>query len=229
MKIALIGYGKMGKEVEKSALARGHIITERAEADLWIDFAHKEGILSRINEALLQKKPFVIGTTGWHDLLAEAQKRTLEADGTLMVSANFSLGVNLFLSVVKEASRLLYPFDSYDVAGFELHHNQKADSPSGTAKMMAEALLSRFPTKKRALFDCPNRPIAKDELQISSLRVGHLPGTHSVIFDSPADTITLTHEARSRAGFALGAIIAAEWVQGKTGFFTMQDLMEDYA
>lgn len=229
MKIALIGHGKMGKEVEKCALARGHTIAVKEEADLWIDFSHPSGILERIDQALQLGKPHVIGTTGWDNLFEEAKKRTLQKQGALFVSANFSLGVNLFLAVVKETCKLISPFTLYDVAGHEIHHNQKIDSPSGTARLIAEAVLQTFPTKKRALYQIPDRKIAPDELAFSSLRVGHVPGTHSLVFDSPCDTITLTHEARSREGFALGAVMAAEWLLNKKGFFTMQDFMEDYA
>lgn len=208
MKIALIGYGKMGKAVEKVALAREHTITNKDEADLWIDFSHKTGIMERIEEALALHKPFVIGTTDWQEHQAKAEELTNLKGGALFVSPNFSLGLNLFLKVLKEAQKLIAPFKLYDTAGFELHHNQKKDSPSGTARLIAEELgLKEF----------------------AAVRVGHIPGTHTVLFDSSVDTITITHEARSREGFALGAVIAAEWLTGKKGFFTMRDLMEDYA
>ena len=205
MKIALIGYGRMGKEVERSALLRGHTITSKEEADVWIDFSHPKDMLERVNEALAHHKPFVIGTTGWDP--EEAKKRTLAQQGALFFAPNFSLGVHLFLKIVQEAYKRLSPLGLYDVAGHEIHHNQKLDSPSGTAKLLSTIIGKEF----------------------SSTRVGYVPGTHTITFDSPCDTITLKHEARSREGFALGAVIAAEWLQDKKGFFTMEDLMEDYA
>ncbi len=207
MKIALIGYGRMGKEIERSALLRGHTLTSKEEAAVWIDFSNPVGILERINEALTSQKPFVIGTTGWDEKKEEAKKLTLIKEGSIFFAPNFSLGVNLFLKIIQEAYKLLAPLHLYDVAGHEIHHNQKMDSPSGTAKLLSTIIGKEF----------------------SSTRVGHVPGTHSIIFDSPFDTITLTHEARSREGFALGAVIAAEWLIGKKGFFTMENLMEAYA
>ena len=204
MRIALIGYGRMGKEVEKSALSRGHIITSKEEADVWIDFSHPEGILERVEEAIRLYKPFVIGTTGWDP--DEAKRLILARGGALFFAPNFSLGVNFFLKIVREAYRILTPLKLYDVAGHEIHHNMKLDSPSGTAKLLSTIIGKEF----------------------SSSRVGHVPGTHTITFDSPCDTITLTHEARSREGFALGSVIAAEWLIGKKGYFTMDDLMETY-
>lgn len=228
MRIALIGYGKMGKEVEKSALARDHIITSLIEADVWIDFSHPEGILDRIHDAIKLNKPYVIGTTGF-DIELARQIASEKKEAALFVSANFSLGVNLFLEIVKEACKLLHPFGLYDVAGEEIHHKEKIDSPSGTAKLIVNTVLQNFPEKKKALFNLPNRKLSQDELSFSSQRLGHVPGTHTLVFDSSCDTISLKHEARSREGFALGAVMAAEWLIGKKGFFTMQDLMEDYA
>lgn len=244
MKIALIGYGKMGKSIEKVAEQRGHSILVRIDplidshssaaktllqdVDVCIDFSHPEAVLDHIDLCASVSKPLVIGTTGWYDNMQEVKNKVLKSKIGVIWSANFALGVNLFLSVVKEAAKIFNPFENYDVAGFEIHHNQKIDSPSGTAKMIAEILLKELKQKQKILYTNDNRKIEKEELQFTSLRVGSVPGTHTVIFDSSSDTITLTHETRNRDSLSEGAVIAAEWIENKIGFFSIKDLMNHW-
>lgn len=221
MKIALIGYGKMGKLVETMAEKKGHNVISKiaphlktstisvetiGEADVCIDFSSADSVIDNLKACALHRKNVVIGTTGWEAQLDEA-KRIAETSGIGCVySPNFSVGVNVFMQIISHAAALVDAFDEYDVAGVEAHHNKKADSPSGTAKALADILRSRISRLKT--------------LEFASIRCGSIPGTHTVILDSPADTITLTHEARSKEGFAQGAVMAAEWIQGKQGFFT---------
>lgn len=244
MKLALIGYGKMGKTVERIAQGRGHSVIAKIdpligssntaaqtllqEVDVCIDFSDPKALKSHIDLCALSKKPLVIGTTGWYASLDQIKAQVEKAGIGVLYSPNFSLGVNLFLQIIKEASKLFEPFESYDVAGFEMHHNQKQDSPSGTAQAIASEILKNFRRKKKALFECVNRKVEAEELQLTTLRVGHVPGFHEVIFDSPHDSITLTHEARNRDGFAEGSLIAAEWLRGKVGFFSMDDLLKTF-
>lgn len=233
MKLALIGYGKMGRMIEEVALQRGHeivAIVDRSDAkatsreitfesmaavDVAIDFSHPSAAVENIRSLASLKKSFVVGVTGWMEHLAEVEAIVKKAEVGAIYGSNFSIGVNLFYQVVGFASKLLSRFEAYDVGVTEAHHNQKVDSPSGTALSIADIILEAFSERSR------------EDLPISSLRCGSIPGTHSVIFDSPVDTITLTHEARSRQGFALGAVMAAEWVAGKRGLFTVDEMVKE--
>jgi 4-hydroxy-tetrahydrodipicolinate reductase len=218
MKIALLGYGKMGKLCEQIALSRCHKIeavmtstTDRntfgktiASADVIIDFSHPECAVDNILMAAAHKKNIVVGTTGWTERLPEISQ-VIETSGIGFLHApNFSTGVALFNILASQASQLFEP-DSYDAAAIEIHHSKKVDAPSGTAKALAEAVEQERGGKK---------------VPISSVRVGNIPGTHTLIFSGPNETITITHEAHSRTGFAEGAIDAAEWLKGKSGLFT---------
>ncbi|MDR0719774.1 MAG: 4-hydroxy-tetrahydrodipicolinate reductase [Treponema sp.] len=176
-----------------------------------------------------QKIPVVCGTTGWYDKLPEIGAAVEKAGSALLWSSNFSLGVNLFYRIAEYAARLMDNYPEYDAGGFEVHHNKKADSPSGTAKILAEKVLARLRRKSRIVYDKLDRPPAGDELHFASLRVGAAPGIHSLVFDSDADSIEITHTARNREGLASGAISAAEWLCAKkrTGVFTIDDALED--
>ena len=176
-----------------------------------------------------EKIPVVTGTTGWYDKLPEIKQAVMEAGSSLVWSSNFSLGVNLFYRIAEYAAKLADPFKEYDVAGFETHHNNKADSPSGTAKILLERVLGKMSRKKRAVYETLNRKPAADEIHFASLRVGAVPGTHSLVFDSNADTIEINHIARSREGFATGAVLAMEWLTAKKrqGVFTVDDVLAD--
>ena len=245
MKIALIGYGKMGREVEQVVRKSGHAIAARIDpvsdladtaeisfqtigsADLCIEFTHPEAAYSNIEKVIQLHKPLVVGTTGWYQHLAAVEKLVLQENTGLVYAPNFSLGVNLFYRVAATAARLFHRFEEYDVCGAEAHHRLKVDSPSGTARKLSEIVLEQFPRKKRVVIDSLNREIQPEEFHLVSLRAGHFPGTHSLAFDSAADTIELTHTARSRAGFASGALLAAEWIVGRQGVYTFEQVLED--
>jgi len=199
------------------------------DADVVIEFSTPsvapENLLFLANE----KIPVVTGTTGWYDRLPEISNAVLSSGSSLLWSSNFSLGVNLFYRIACYAAKLMDPFKEYDVAGFETHHNNKADSPSGTAKNLVDMALGQMTRKKKAVYQTLERKPDADELHFASLRVGSAPGTHSLIFDSNADTIEITHTARNREGFASGAVLAAEWLaaEKRTGIFTMDDVLKD--
>ncbi|MBI2134006.1 4-hydroxy-tetrahydrodipicolinate reductase [Candidatus Woesearchaeota archaeon] len=244
MKIAIIGYGKMGKEVEKAARTRGIEIasiidkipgenrhteissTSLKGADVAIDFTKPKSALENIRKVAALKKNMVMATTGWYDQTAEAKEIIRKSGTGIICSTNFSIGVNLYFRIIEEAARLFNNAENYDVYGYELHHSQKMDSPSGTAKTTAELLLKNINRKKKAVYD--RGKISPEDLHFASIRAGSIPGTHVVGFDSEADTIEIKHTARNRSGFAMGAVMAAEWINGKKGFYTMEDLMKDY-
>ena len=237
MKIALIGHGKMGKLIEVIALSKKHEIVATATskqdhlqhliepADVCIDFSIPSIALKTVETCAKMKKNLVMGTTGWYEHLPFVQKTVTEAGIGFLYAPNFSVGVNLFLKIVQEAAKLVENFPEYDIGMIEKHHNQKKDSPSGTALAIANALLAQITRKNSLVSDRLDRQVEPAELHIATLRCGQIPGSHTVLFDSPADTITLTHEARSRDGFASGAVFAAEWLEGKKGFYTLQDTL----
>lgn len=226
MKIALIGYGKMGRLIAQLAPHRGHeiiAIVSRStkdtdsqlnhlhEADILIDFSHPEAVLNHLHQSIALKKPLVIGTTGWDNQLALVKELVASSSIGCLYAPNFSIGVHLFKKIVSYATQLIAPFAEYDLSGIEYHHKQKLDAPSGTAKALSSTIMEHLPHLK--------------DFQFSSVRCGHIPGTHTLHLDSPVDTITLTHQARNREGFAHGALTAAEWLKNKKGFFTLDDLI----
>jgi 4-hydroxy-tetrahydrodipicolinate reductase len=251
MKIAIIGYGKMGKRVEQAALAQGHTIAAIVDpqpspqgvqffrdiaeagnlggAEAAIEFTQPGTALANIKALAEKKVPAVIGTTGWHERLGEARQAVEQAGSALIWSSNFSLGVNIFYRVAWYAAQLFDNFPEYDVGGFEAHHNKKLDSPSGTARTLVDGVLARTDRKNAAVWETLNRRPEPGELHFPSLRLGSVPGTHSLFFDSAADTVEITHTARSREGFAAGAVSAAEWLVsgGRRGVFTMDDMLKD--
>lgn len=236
MKIALVGYGKMGHMLESTALSFGdEVVTtidviandakvkvsagdyeavakavKESGAEGIIEFTHPSSVMGNIKALLPLKLPLVVGTTGWNDKHEEVAQMAKDCGGTIMTSANFSIGVNLFYKIVEEAAKLVNEFDEYDAAVWEMHHNQKADSPSGTALDVAKHLLNGFTKKNEIVTDAFHTKPNANQLHVSSTRCGSVPGTHTVFFDSPADTIELTHTARSRQGFASGAVHALE-------------------
>lgn len=223
MKIGLIGYGNMGKMVEQIAVSKGHsiaaIIDSKSSnldalkaADICIDFTHPHCVLQNIKNVASLGKNLVVGTTGWYEQLDEAIHLAKNANIGLLYAPNFSLGITLFLNIIAHAAKVIAPYQAYDVSGIEIHHNKKADIPSGTAKAITDHLHKHISREDH-------------EIHFASVRVGAAPGTHSVIFDSPADTITLTHTARNREGLAEGAIYAAKWLLGKQGVFTLDDIL----
>ncbi|MCL2244419.1 MAG: 4-hydroxy-tetrahydrodipicolinate reductase [Treponema sp.] len=252
MKIAIIGYGKMGKMIEQIALAQGHTIaaivdpfvkktsagTQISEtiaqaalntADAAIEFTQPATAAANIMDLARRKIPAVTGTTGWFDRMEEVTREVQTAGSSLLWASNFSIGVNLFYRIAWYAAELANNFPEYDIGGFEVHHNKKLDSPSGTAKILAEGALSRIDRKNEIVWDTLDRKPEADEIHFPSLRMGSIPGQHSLFFDSPADTIEITHTARSREGFAFGAIQAAQWLvsQKRHGVFTIDQMLKD--
>ena len=199
------------------------------DADAVIEFTRPDAAAENLLFLAREKIPVVAGTTGWYDRLPEISRAVESSRSALIWSSNFSLGVNLFFRIAAYAAKLADPFAEYDVAGVETHHNKKADSPSGTAKTLVERVLAQMTRKKKAVYEMLEKPPAADEIHYASLRVGSVPGTHSLIFDSSADTIEITHTARNREGFAAGAVLAAEWLTAKerTGVYTVDDALAD--
>jgi 4-hydroxy-tetrahydrodipicolinate reductase len=199
------------------------------DADVVIEFSVPPVAPMNLLFLVNEKIPVVTGTTGWYDRLPEISKAVASNGSSLLWSSNFSLGVNLFYRVACCAAKLIDPFKEYDVAGFEAHHNNKADSPSGTAKTLVDLVLGQMTRKKRSVYQTLERKPDADELHFASIRVGSAPGTHSLIFDSNADTIEITHTARNRDGFASGAVLAAEWLiaEKRSGIFTMDDVLNN--
>lgn len=245
MNLTLIGYGKMGRIVASLA-APNHTITSIIDptapeathrnidatslqnTDVIIDFSHPSAVLSNIGLVAPFKKNIVMGTTGWYNQLEAVRQIVTQHDIGFLYSSNFSIGVQLFLKMVERAGELFNAFPQYDVFAHEFHHRQKADSPSGTALSVGKALLKTMPRKREILSDTSHEKIAPERLHLTSTRGGFVPGTHEVYFDSEADTVEIRHTARSRAGFAAGALRAAEWLNGKKGFFTMEDFLKNY-
>lgn len=236
--MVLIGYGKMGKMVEQVALEAGHIIVTiidsskkiqpkcMQEADVCVDFSHASAVVNNIKQFADLNKPIVVGTTGWYDQLDQVRNIVDEAGIGLIYSPNFSIGVLLFMRIIEHAAILMNRFEQYDVGILEEHHNQKKDNPSGTALSLAKILLKNTQRKNSLIYELGNRQRQPNELQLTSLRCGHVPGKHQVHFDSEEDVISIVHEARNRMGFAKGALVAAEWIMDKKGVFTLDDIME---
>ena len=236
MKIGLVGYGKMGHIIKNCAELLNHevvctvdVVSEDASvkinsgdteslkravkssgAEGIIEFSHPSCVIENIKALLPLSLPIVVGTTGWNDKYDEINKAASDCGGIIMTSSNFSIGVNILLKSGEEAVKIMEPWNEYDIATWEAHHNQKADSPSGTAITIAETILKNTKKKDKLVFDAFHEKPKANELHVSSTRLGYVPGTHTVMFDSPADTIEITHRARSREGFAYGAVHALE-------------------
>lgn len=244
MKIALLGYGKMGRTIERFALGRGHEIvlaidennldqlTEEnlARADVAIDFSTPDSVLSNISDCFSARVPIVVGTTGWYGHLQEVKDTCIESNNSLLYGSNFSIGVNLFFFVNKVFAKIMNAYPQYEVQVEEIHHTQKLDSPSGTSITIAEGIIEGVDRKKEwvnnlvgAGEEIVNKP---DQLLIESHRIEDVPGTHTVIYSSEVDEIEFKHTAHTRAGFALGAVVAAEWLQGKKGFYSVADIFD---
>jgi 4-hydroxy-tetrahydrodipicolinate reductase len=235
MKIAIIGYGKMGKEIEQIAIARGHeivlkiseAITEQtlglSGADVAIEFSRPDAAANNIIEINKRRIPVVCGTTGWYNRLDEVKANVHENDTALLYSTNFSIGVNIVFHLNKILASIMHSLDEYDPRILEIHHVHKLDKPSGTAITLAEGILNELKRKEDWKLDEINNP---SELLISSERTDEVPGTHSVIYESSIDKIELNHIAKNRVGFALGAVKAAEWLHDKKGTYTMRDYLK---
>ncbi len=239
MNITLIGYGKMGKELDRIASERGFTVigrwdidtpikeSEIEKTDVAIHFAAAESVLPHVQRWASAKKDLVIGTTGWQSDFEKVKAVVSETGIGLVHAPNFSLGVNVFFQLAEAAARLMNRFSEYDVTVHESHHKDKVDSPSGTALSAAKILLSHIQRKKTIKSDQLRGKIKPEELLVTSTRVGAVVGTHAITFDSMADTIEIRHDAKNRTGFALGALLAAEWINGKKGLYTMADVLSD--
>jgi 4-hydroxy-tetrahydrodipicolinate reductase len=243
-RIALIGYGKMGREIHQLATETGvsvtAIIDPRMEeysypmtvdmlrnTEVCIECTSPEAVMDNIRTLALLKKDLVIGTTGWLARLDEARAVAAQNDIGLLYASNFSIGMHMFLRIAAIAARLLSGLRTYDAAVHETHHMRKKDAPSGTALSLANAVMANWPEKTFLVTGNKEGAFERNELHVSSTRLGAVPGIHSVIFDGAADTIELTHTARNRRGLAEGALLAARWIHGKKGLFTMEDMLND--
>lgn len=236
MKIALLGYGKMGKTIEKLALEKGHSVVFKStsksaegnfeEAEVAIEFSSPEAAVINITKALEAGVPIVSGTTGWLEKYGEMVNLCEKRNGSFITASNFSIGVNLFFSINEYAAKLMAPWKEYNVSVEEIHHLQKKDAPSGTAITIAEGIL-KHSDKKNWKLNSSNINTVADEnsLSITAKREEDVKGTHVVSYDSEIDTISFKHEAHSREGFAKGAILAAEFLKDKKGIFTMKDVL----
>lgn len=236
MNIVLLGYGKMGKVIEKVAESRGHNIVARidvnnrqefdnliaSEVDAVIEFSHPSSAFQNVKSCLEKKIPVVCGTTGWLENKPEIETLTIEKDGAFFWSSNYSIGVNLFFELNRTLAKLMAPQKQYSVSTMEIHHTEKKDAPSGTAITLAEGIIQNSEDKKKWV---SNEIPKTDEVAIWSAREGKVPGTHIVKYISDIDQIEISHVAHGREGFALGAIIAAEWIVGKKGVFGMKELL----
>jgi len=230
MKIALLGYGKMGQTIERIALERGHeIVLKKDEfntyeglsnADVAIDFSIPAVAVENISSCFYANVPVVSGTTGWLDHYEEMVALCQEKNGAFISSSNFSLGVNLFFGLNEYLAKMMSKFDSYKVEMEEIHHTQKLDAPSGTAISLAKGVIENSDYTGWTLEEAK-----ENQIHIEAIRTENVPGTHTVTYNSTVDTIEIKHTAHNRDGFALGAVIAAEWIVGKHGVFTMKDVL----
>jgi 4-hydroxy-tetrahydrodipicolinate reductase len=237
MRIALIGYGKMGKAIEEIAVKRGHQIVATIDldnmadftqenitkADAVIEFTSPHSAYDNVKKCIEFGVPVVCGSTGWTEKLPELQALNAEKNGAFIYSSNYSVGVNIFFEINKRLAALMAPHNEYEVILEETHHTQKKDAPSGTAISLAEQVLELVQRKKSWKNELSDNP---EDLEIISQRIDPAPGTHSVKYSSAIDTIEIIHTAHNRTGFATGAVLAAEYAAGKHGFFTMKDVLD---
>lgn len=241
MKIALIGFGNMGKELETlvhntsedSIVSISYKTREDsldvegiAKADVAIDFTSADIVVDTLHKIITLGTPVVIGTTGWYDKFEQVKKLVKENNLGCVYGQNFSIGANMFFRMLAFSAHLMSKFDMYDVYGLEVHHTGKKDSPSGTARKVSDILLQNFKGKDTVMFDRLDREIQENELHFASLRGGRNPGRHDVIFDSFADEIHLSHQAHGRSGFAEGALLAAKFIVDKKGMYSFDEVFE---
>lgn len=234
MKLAIIGYGKMGKTIEPIALQRGHTTVQIQNAtdrqsllaekpDCAIEFTRPESAIDNIRFCLAHQIPVVVGTTGWYQHYETLKQETIECGGALLAATNFSVGVHLFFHLNHLLAKLMNQYSDYDVAIREIHHTEKRDAPSGTAITTADKILTNLDRKSRWQLNGADNP---NTLRIDAIREPHVPGTHEVHWNSETDEILIRHTAHNRRGFALGAILSAEFLHDKKGVFTMNDLLQ---
>lgn len=239
MKIAIIGYGKMGHMIENVAHARGHEIVciidagesekfdtpEFRSADVAIEFTVPASAAANLLRCFDAGVPTVCGTTGWLDSMPEIRHCCDEGKGTLLWASNFSIGVNIFMAVNRHLAEMMNRFPQYAPHMVETHHVHKLDHPSGTAVTLAEEIVAATARVKGWVEPEEGKTIPEGYMEIDHIRSGEVPGIHTIVWDSPQDSISITHDAKSREGFALGAVLAAEWLKGKTGFHTMKEVL----
>ena len=237
MKIIISGYGRMGREVETIALKRGHQVLAKidrpnewelfdrfqSQADVVIDFSQPEVVVDNLKRCFEAGIPVITGTTGWYGKLEEVTQVCKAQEGSLFYAPNFSIGVNIFFRANQHLAKLMSGVEGYSVKIEETHHIHKLDAPSGTAIKTADGIISQNPNISKWVNDVSDEP---SELSIISKREGEVTGTHEVVYDSEVDVISLKHEAKNRSGFALGAVLAAEFILGKQGVYTMDDLLK---
>lgn len=245
MKIALLGYGKMGQMIEQIALTRGHEIVLKIDkdntadftpknlsaADVAIEFSTPDTVLANIETCFDAHVPVVVGTTGWYGQLQEVKNRCENTGSALVYGSNFSVGVNILFSVNAYLARLMNGYPYYDVQVEEIHHTQKLDAPSGTAMTLAEGIIDNLDAKTEwtnvVISENTEEIIPeKQQLLIESHRIDSVPGTHTIIYDSEVDSIELKHTAHNRQGFALGAVMAAEWINNRRGFYSVTEMFD---
>ena len=237
MKIALIGYGKMGKTIEQIALNRGHQIVSIVDinnpeefqsanfksADVAIEFTTPATAFDNYMKSFAAGVPVVSGTTGWLDRIGEIKEKCEKEGKTFFYASNFSIGVNIFFALNKYLAKIMNNFPSYNISMTETHHIHKLDAPSGTAITLAEGIIENVDQKDRWTLETAEQPT---DLPIHAIREGEVPGIHEVTYESDVDYISIKHDAKSRAGFALGAVVAAEFTAGKKGFLGMDDMLK---
>ena len=241
LKIALIGYGRMGKLIEQLApqndyeivaiidpLLGNEITAETvADADVCIEFSTPDAAFDNIKKLIELGKNVITGTTGWYDELDKIRLMVDKRSTGFIYGTNFSVGMNLFFSIIENSAKLMNKAIDYDLYGLEMHHNKKKDSPSGTAKVLSDIILKNIDRKTKSQYEKLDRKIENNEFHFASVRSGDIPGMHAISFDSEVDTIELKHTARNRNGLALGAIKAARWINNKTGFYNFTDKLNE--
>ena len=230
MKIALLGYGRMGKEIEKIALSRGHEIVIRKDvddiiditlADVAIDFSVPNSAFNNISNCLNNNVPVISGTTGWLEKYEDAIALCKEKKGAFIYASNYSLGVNIFFELNKQLAKMMKTIEGYNISMEEIHHTKKLDAPSGTAITLAEGIIENTSKNSWELGEVTS----EENIPIIAKRISKVPGTHTVWYDSEVDSLEIKHTDNNRKGFALGAVIAAEWISDKTGVFSMKDVL----
>lgn len=236
MKIALLGYGKMGKAIEALAIQKGHTVIARIDtrdspdrkhlsaADVAIEFSQPDAVVDNLKACFQEKVPVVCGTTGWLTKRTEIEESCTLHAGTFFYASNFSLGVNILFQVNEYLARIMNQYPAYQITLDEIHHTQKLDSPSGTAITLADAILAHVDRKKNWINNNDN--VTPENLVINSLREDPTPGTHIVKYSSTTDSLEIKHTAHSRDGFVRGALLVAEWIRGKKGILGMTDFLK---
>jgi len=239
MKIAIIGYGKMGKEIEKQAISLGIEVSKKIDMDdnidelefdsdeIAIEFTSPDSCIGNVEKLAKKGVSVVIGSTGWYDKKDEVEKLAKDNNVAILYASNFSIGVHMFWKILEQASKIVNKVPDYDIFAHEFHHKMKKDSPSGTAITTGEVLLKNIDRKNKLVTESLQRQVAEDEIHFSSTRGGSVFGIHNVYFDSEVDEIEISHKAKGRAGFAKGAVLCASWLEGKKGFFSIEDYIKE--